>query len=161
MHLNISPRKWWPFCFSLNVLSDLSWKCIWKLYISSKLSPRDLSWSKSAKYKFWSIATEVWKIPYFTESYLAFWENSKSFWGHLNLLWPSDTICLTSYRVNIGSGNSLLSGGRSKPLPGPVLTTHQWGLVAFTWGQFYRKCCLSLIWIWKFLLSHISQRSMS
>ena len=31
----------------------------------------------------------------------------------------------------------------------PMLTYHQWGIVAFTWGQFYRKCSryLSLIWV--------------
>ena len=27
-----------------------------------------------------------------------------------------------------------------KPLPAPMLTYHQWGLVAFTWGKFHRKC---------------------
>ena len=52
--------------------------------------------------------------------------------------------------VNIGSGNGLLPDG-TKPLPEPILTNHKWGLVAFTWEQFHRKCprYLSLIWVWK------------
>ena len=28
----------------------------------------------------------------------------------------------------------------NKPLPEPLLTYHKWKLLAFTWGQFYRKC---------------------
>ena len=40
--------------------------------------------------------------------------------------------------VNLGSGNGLLPVG-TKPLPKPMLTNHQWGLVPFTWGQFHRK----------------------
>ena len=51
--------------------------------------------------------------------------------------------------VNIGLGD-----GGTKPLPQPMLTNHQWGLVAFTWGQFHRKYWryLSLIWVSKFLI---------
>ena len=32
-----------------------------------------------------------------------------------------------------------------------MMLNHQWGLVAFTWGQFNKKCLryLSLIWFWK------------
>ena len=41
--------------------------------------------------------------------------------------------------VNIGSGNGLVPDG-TKPLPEPKLTNHQWGSVACTWEQFYRKC---------------------
>ena len=33
--------------------------------------------------------------------------------------------------VNIGSGNGLLPDG-TKPLPEPMLTNDQWGIVAFT-----------------------------
>ena len=40
---------------------------------------------------------------------------------------------------NVGSGNGLLPDG-TNPLPEPVLTNHQWGLMAFIWGQFHRKC---------------------
>ena len=40
--------------------------------------------------------------------------------------------------VNIGSGNGLLPDG-TKPLPEPMLTDNQWGIVAFTWGQFHNK----------------------
>ena len=35
--------------------------------------------------------------------------------------------------ICIGLDNALLPDG-TKPLPEPVLTGHQWGLVAFTWG---------------------------
>ena len=44
----------------------------------------------------------------------------------------------TEIWVNIGSGNGLLPDG-TKPLPEPVLTYHQSGPVAFTWGQFHMK----------------------
>ena len=44
---------------------------------------------------------------------------------------------------NIDSDNGLLPNG-TKPLPEPMLTYHQWGLMAFTWGQFYRKCSMHL-----------------
>ena len=42
-----------------------------------------------------------------------------------------------------------------------MLTFHQWGLVAFTWGQFYREHSwyLSLIWVWTLLIydfNHVS-----
>ena len=37
--------------------------------------------------------------------------------------------------VNIGSGNGLLPDG-TKPLPEPMLTSHSWGSMAFTWEQF-------------------------
>ena len=35
-----------------------------------------------------------------------------------------------------------------------LLTNHQWGLVAFAWAQFYRKCSryLFLGWVWKLLI---------
>ena len=62
-----------------------------------------------------------------------------------------DAIChRTCHLVNIGSGNGLLPDG-TKPLPEPMLTNHQWGLVAFTRGQFCRKCpnYLSSIWVLK------------
>ena len=52
--------------------------------------------------------------------------------------------------VNIGLGNGLVPDG-TKPLPQPRLTYHQWGLLAFSWGQFHRNCCRyhSLQCIWK------------
>ena len=40
--------------------------------------------------------------------------------------------------VNIGSGNGLVLSS-TKPLPEPMMTYHQWGLVAFTCGQFHEK----------------------
>ena len=50
--------------------------------------------------------------------------------------------------MNTGSGNGLLLGG-TKPLPEPVFTNYQWGIVAFTWGQFHWEFSwyLSLIWV--------------
>ena len=58
------------------------------------------------------------------------------------------TYIYISIWVNIGSGSGLVLGG-TKPLPEPMLTIHQshdqWGLAAFTWGQFHRRY-LSLIW---------------
>ena len=38
--------------------------------------------------------------------------------------------------INIGLGHGLLPDG-NKPLPEPMLTSHYWGLVAFTQEQFY------------------------
>ena len=74
---------------------------------------------------------------------------------------------VTQIWVNIGSDNGLVPDG-TKPLPEPMLTNHQGGLLAFTWGQFHWKCLRfeSLIWIWKLLTgtpyySGISQGPMS
>ena len=41
----------------------------------------------------------------------------------------------TQIWVNIDSGNGLLPDG-TKPLPEPILTSHEWGSMAFTWEQF-------------------------
>ena len=46
---------------------------------------------------------------------------------------------VTQNSVTIGSGNGLLPEG-TKPLPEPMLTNHQWGLMAFTSRQFHWKC---------------------
>ena len=56
---------------------------------------------------------------------------------HINSLWPSD-VTATQIWVIIGSPNDLLPDG-TKPLSEPILTKHQWSLVAFTWVQFHRK----------------------
>ena len=55
--------------------------------------------------------------------------------------------------VNICSVYGFLPTG-TKPLPEPVLTNHHWSLLAFTWGQFHRKCSryISLIWFWNLLI---------
>ena len=37
-------------------------------------------------------------------------------------------------KINIGSDNGLVSDG-TKTLHDPMLTNHQWGPVAFNWGQ--------------------------
>ena len=68
----------------------------------------------------------------------------------VNSLWPSDVIWHFRTWVNIGSGNGLLPDS-NKPLPEPMLIYHQRGLVAFTGGQYHRKCSryLSLIPVWK------------
>ena len=82
----------------------------------------------------------------------------------INSLWPEDAIWRRRSRVNTGSGNGLLPDG-TKPLPEPMLTNHQWGLVVFTWEQFHSKSSrdISLIWVWRLLISdysYISQGSL-
>ena len=67
----------------------------------------------------------------------------------VNSLWHVLSIVLTHcglvlhmpsvILVNTGSGNGLLPDN-TKPLPEPILTDPRWGLVAFTWGKFHRKC---------------------
>ena len=76
-------------------------------------------------------------------------------WHHMTSLEGSVSLTLRHHMaawilVNIGAGNGLLPDG-TKPLPEPMLTNLQQGLVAFTGGQFHRKCStnLSLIWVWK------------
>ena len=63
--------------------------------------------------------------------------------------------------VYIGSVNGLLPDG-TKPLPEPISTNHQYGLVAITWGEYYMKCWkyLSLIGIWKLSIWDYSQGPM-
>ena len=85
-----------------------------------------------------------------------------------NSLWPSDAIYMWH------RSGSTLAQVMASCLTAPshyldrwsVLTYHQWGLVAFTWGQFHRKYSryLSLIWVCKLLIlyySLISQGPMS
>ena len=61
-----------------------------------------------------------------------FW--SRKWW--INSLWPRDA---TYIWVSIGSSDGLLPYS-SKPLPKPVLTYHQWGMLALSWGQFHINC---------------------
>ena len=49
--------------------------------------------------------------------------------------------------VDVGSGNGLLPED-TKSIPEPMLTNLQWGLVAFTQGQFHWKCSIYLTLIW-------------
>ena len=44
---------------------------------------------------------------------------------------------MTSSWIWVNTGPVVPSA--NKPLPGPMLTNHQWSVVAFTWGQFHRK----------------------
>ena len=62
-------------------------------------------------------------------------------------------VMVTKIWINIGSGNDFLPDS-IEPLPEPLLTYHNWGFLAFTWGQFHRKCSryLSLIWLRKLLI---------
>ena len=71
-------------------------------------------------------------------------------WCELFVAWSRPMASQNS--VNIGSDNGLVPSG-TKPLPEPVLANHQWGHMAFTWGQFHRKCSryLSLISVGKWL----------
>ena len=59
--------------------------------------------------------------------------------------------------VKTGSGNGLLPDG-TKPWPEPMLTYHQWGLVAFMWGQFHKRYLnhQSLKSVWKLQIYKIS-----
>ena len=41
-----------------------------------------------------------------------------------------------TWSILIGSGNGLVPDD-TKPLPEPILTSHWWGSVAFTWEQFH------------------------
>ena len=77
----------------------------------------------------------------------------------VNSLWPSDFIWQHRYGSTMAhvmawcpysSCNDLLPDG-TKPLHEPMLTNHEWGLVAFPWGQFYRNRSRNLfvIWFWK------------
>ena len=78
---------------------------------------------------------------------------------HINFAHKNSTQCglVMPYSiislVNLGSSNGLLPDG-TKPLPEPMLTNHQCGVVAFTWGQFHRKCSVysSLVWVRKLLI---------
>ena len=82
------------------------------------------------------------------------------FW--FNSLWPSDPIWWQIW-VNTGSSNGLLPNS-TKPLPEPMLTNHQWGLVTFTLQQLHKKYAsyLSLKWVWNLQdFSHISKGPMS
>ena len=82
-----------------------------------------------------SVVHVLWGILYFvlTPSYSS---------------WPSDTIDLGQHRLN-----NVLLPDSTKPLSEPKLTSHQHGLVVFTWGQFQGNCIISrylpLIWIWR------------
>ena len=71
-------------------------------------------------------------------------------WCELFVAWSRPMASQNS--VNIGSDNGLVPSG-TKPLTEPVLTNHQWGHMAFTWGQFHRKYSryLSLISVGKWL----------
>ena len=52
----------------------------------------------------------------------------------INSLRPSDTIWWHR------PGSTAAEAWWHPPLHEPMLTYHQWGLVAFTWDQFYKKC---------------------
>ena len=66
----------------------------------------------------------------------------------------------TQILVNIGSGNGLLPDG-TKPLPEPMWTYHQQGLVQFTEGNLtsYNPSHQSLKLLWKFLILNFFQSS--
>ena len=93
------------------------------------------------------------------------WPRSMSPYGvtrpqWVNLFWPHDVIWHQwrhmASRNNIGSGKGWFTAS-NKPIPQPMLTNNHWGLVAFTWGQFHRKCSrhLFLLWVWKLLIKII------
>ena len=51
---------------------------------------------------------------------------------HLTSLWPSDVIWRQGSRSTLAQVMTWLPDG-TKPLPEPMLTNDQWGVVAFTW----------------------------
>ena len=75
-----------------------------------------------------------------------------------NSLWPSDAIWHHRSKSTLVQVMACCLTAPSHHAPKPMLTNHQWGLVAFTWGKFHRKCprYVSLLWVWK-----ISQGLMS
>ena len=69
-----------------------------------------------------------------------------------NSLWPSDAVwCHRTWPTLVQIMTCCLM------TPSRYLKqccNHQWGLVAFTWEDFHRKCWgyLSFIWVWKLLI---------
>ena len=60
---------------------------------------------------------------------------------HCDLVMPYGNIDLGQHWVRW-----LLAAWSTKPLPEPMLTNCQWGrLVTVTWGQFLRKCSISIL----------------
>ena len=94
--------------------------------------------------------------------YLCSWRDRLP--NSFNSLWSSDdTLRHRSRSIllhNIIISYGLLHDG-TKPLPELMLTDNQRGLVAFSWGQFHRKCprYISLLWVWKLLIQHSSHIS--
>ena len=56
----------------------------------------------------------------------------------LSHLTPDDTMSIPYNMVNISSDYGLVLDS-TKSVPEPMLTHHQWGIVAFTWPMSYRK----------------------
>ena len=76
----------------------------------------------------------------------------------LNSLWPRDVIGCHRSRSTLAQVMTW-SSYSTKPLPEPMLTDHQRGLVAFTLLQFHRKHVYPW-WVWKLLIeeyNHIYQ----
>ena len=63
----------------------------------------------------------------------------------------------TDIWINIGSSKGLLPDSNTS-LPGPILTNHQWRLIALSKVQFHGKCSInsSLIWGWKLHIQDFS-----
>ena len=66
-------------------------------------------------------------------------------------IWQEAHVAIQIW-ATLDSGKSRLCDGTT-PLPEPALTNRQWGHVAFTWGQFHKKCSrfLYLMWVWRLL----------
>ena len=89
----------------------------------------------------------------------------------VNSFWPRDAIwhqwchMASQNMVNIGWGIGLLTDS-NKPIHQPMLTNNHWCLVAFTSGQFHRKCSRQIFFDKSLKIinenySHISQGPMS
>ena len=94
---------------------------------------------------------------------LHYWGNKKILCILINSLWSNDAIWYIYFWVNIGFGNDLLPD-RSKPMPEPMLTSHYWGCIVFTWEQCHIKCpCYYILYEFAnvcffYIYSHVPQR---
>ena len=66
---------------------------------------------------------------------------------------------MTPYgNIQLSFSQGLVADG-TRPLSEPILTSHQWGLVSFTWEHFQRKCSkYSWCDCWKFRITGASTR---
>ena len=68
------------------------------------------------------------------------WVNDNMSWVVKQLISPANLINgLLTHCVLSGWLSGMLPNG-TKPLPEPILINHQWSLLAFTRGQFRKKC---------------------
>ena len=103
-----------------------------------------------------SIITKVPDIMYMYLSRQTYGIMNTSFWhiGLINSLWPSHAIWWHRPVSKVTDD--------TKPLIGPMVTSHQWGSAAFIWEQFYSDCPSQyfLYSVWKIMILKLLQYSM-